>query len=288
MVVRTDKSKSVPSTVSSSSSSWSSGDHDFSLDNEPAPKAKIMLFAETGVGKTAFVCRFAPDPIAIIDMDGRALPAVKQAREELGKVIHHTEIFLPGEEDTPEETRLFAHESIRKAIRNLKWAVTQSKIGKIRTICLDTATEYDLLCKLAYDGCKSELVDGKVKETGSYGKDKDFINSQFWRIINIWRQGNAHLVLTGREKEIYKEHKATGDFTFRASKVINEAVDLSLQLRSIPKMDGDGRKSEIEVIKCGVNREKIGKVYKEREWKEHGPFALICSDVYGRDIEEWL
>lgn len=289
---KTENGKSTSSFLSSSSSpsSWSSDDNDFSLNNTPKRKAKLMLFAETGTGKTAFVCRFAPEPIAILDFDGRSLATVQQAREELNRTIHHTEIFLPGEEDTPEETRLYAHEQLKKTFRNLRWAVRQSLLGNIKTICIDTSTEFDLLCKLAYDGCKTELVEGKVKETGSYGKDKDFVNYQFWRIVNIWRPGNAHLIFTGREKEIYKNHQATGDFTFRAAKVINEAVDISLQLRTMERMDGKGMKSEIEVIKSGINRDKVGKVYKELEksWQQHGPFAVICSDIYGGEIEEWI
>lgn len=282
-----DSSKSA----SFSPPDWSDEEHDFSSNNEPSKKAKIMLFSETGVGKTDFICRNAPEEIAIFDFDGRSLRTVEKVRAETGKIIHHVDIFLPGEEDTPEQTRVFALESINKTIRNLKWCVKQSLLGKIKVIGFDGASEYDLLCKLAYDGCKTELVDGKIKNTGSYGKDRDFINYQFWRVFNVCRQGNAHLILTSREKEVYKDHVGTGDFTFRASKVINEAVDFSLQLRAKDMLSGNGKKYEIEVIKAGVDdrsNSKVGKVYKEKDWEDYGPFALICSDVYGGDVTDWL
>lgn len=303
MVVRTkpdnvsgngkDISRPKPSTSSSfSSPDWSDEEHDFSSNNEPSKKAKLMLFSETGVGKTDFICRNAPEEIAIFDFDGRSLRTVEKVRAETGKIIHHVDIYLPGEEEGPEATRIFALDSINKTIRNLKWCVKQSLVGKVKVIGFDGASEYQLLCKLAYDGCKTELVEGKIKELKSWGKDTDFINHQFWRIFNICRRGDAHLILTSREKEIYdKEHKATGDFTFRASKVINEAVDVSLQLKAKDKLGSSGKKYEIEVIKAGVDDRadsKVGKVYKEKDWQEYGAFALICSDVYGGDVKDWL
>jgi hypothetical protein len=299
MVVRTKATGTTngskdSKSLSFSSPDWSDEEHDFSSNNSPSKKAKLMLFSETGVGKTDFICRNAPEEIAIFDFDGRSLRTVEKVRAETGKVIHHVDIFLPGEEGTPEETRIFALDSINKTIRNLKWCVKQSLLGKIKVIGFDGASEYQLLSKLAYDGCKTELVDGKIKELRSWGKDIDFINHQFWRIFNICRRGNAHLIITSREKEVYdKEHKATGDFTFRASKVINEAVDFSLQLKAKDKLDpgSKGKKYEIEVIKAGVDDRsdsKVGKIYKEKDWQEHGPFALICSDVYGGDVTDWL
>lgn len=267
-----------------SSSSWSSSDHDATSSDEPEEKAKIMLFSESGVGKTDFICRNAPDPMIIFDFDGRSLRTIKKVRRETGKTIHHVRILLPGEEDSPEETKLFATESLKKTFRNLKWAVRQSLLGQMSTIGFDGATEFDLLSKLAYDGCKVSTKEG------AFGKDKDFVNYQFWRVFNICRQGQAHIILTSREKEIYKDHQSTGDFTFRASKVINEAVDISLQLRAKDQLSGSGKKYEIEVIKAGVDdkkNSKVGKVYKERDWQECGPFALICSDIYGGSIEDW-
>lgn len=286
-----DSTKSSSST-SFSTPDWSDEEHDFSSTNEPSKKAKLMLFSETGVGKTDFICRNAPEEIAIFDFDGRSLRTVEKVRAETGKVIHHVDIFLPGEEEGPEQTRIFALESINKTIRNLKWCVKQSLLGKIKVIGFDGASEYQLLCKLAYDGCKTELVDGKIKETRSWGKDIDFINHQFWRLFNICRRGNAHLILTAREKRVFdKEHKDTGDFTFRSSSVINEAVDFSLQLKAKDLLSGTGKKYEIEVIKAGVDdrsNSKVGKIYKEKDWQEYGPFALICSDVYGGDVTDWL
>lgn len=282
MVMRVKRDKpSTPSVKQAQSDSWTTtGDHDFSSNNKPNKRAKFMLFAKAGVGKTAFVCRHAPDPIAILDIDGRALPTVEQARRDLGKTIHHVEILLPGEEGDPDETKLFAQSSLNKLFKNLKWAVGQSALGKMSTVYVDGCTEVDLLAKLAWDGCKAQTKEG------AFGKDKDFINYQFWRIINIWRRGNAHLVLSSREKEIYKDHEATGDFTFRAAKVIDEAVDFSLQLRERDRMDGKGKKYEIKVIKSGINRSKSGKVYRESEWQEFGPFAHICNDIYSDLYED--
>lgn len=299
MVVRTKATGAGETSVKSSSSSigpvdWSSEEHDFSSNNTPSRKAKLMLFSETGVGKTDFICRNCPGEIAIFDFDGRSLRTVEKVRAETGKIIHHVDIFLPGEEGTPEETRIFALDSINKTIRNLKWCVKQSLLGKIKVIGFDGASEYQLLCKLAHDGCKTELVDGKIKELKSWGKDIDFINHQFWRIFNIARRGNAHIVMTAREKRVFdKDHKDTGNFTFRSSSVINEAVDFSLQLRAKDKLEpgAKGKKYEIEVTKAGVDDRsdsKVGKVYKEKDWQEYGAFATICADVYGGNVTDWL
>lgn len=290
-VDKSDKAKSSPengkssSSIISSSRSWSSEDHDATLDGESEGLAKIMLFSESGIGKTDFICRNAPDPMMIFDFDGRSLRTIKKVRKETGKTIHYVRIYLPGEEGEPEETKLFAQESIKKAIRNLSWAVKQSLSGNMRTIGWDGCSEYDLLAKLAYDGAKVQTKDG------AFGKDKDFVNYQFWRVFNIVNRGQAHFILTAREKEIYKDHQSTGDFTFRASKVINEAVDFSLQLSAKNKLSGDGKKYEIEIVKCGVDdrsNSKVGKVYKEKDWQQHGPFAVICADIYGGEIEDWL
>lgn len=295
MPVRVDKSEKAKSSSTSenggkssiiyTSRSWSDEEHDATLDGESEGKAKIMLFSESGIGKTDFICRNSPDPIMIFDFDGRSLRTVKKVRKETGKAIHYVRIYLPGEEGEPEETKLFAQESIKKAIRNLRWAVKQSLSGEMKTIGWDGCSEYDLLAKLAYDGAKVQTKDG------AFGKDKDFVNYQFWRVFNIVNRGTAHFILTAREKEIYKDHQSTGDFTFRASKVINEAVDFSLQLKAKDKLSGEGKKYEIEIVKCGVDdrsNSKVGKVYKEKDWQEHGPFAVICSDVYGGDVADWL
>lgn len=297
MVVRTkstgntgngkDSVKSSSSTSSFSSSDWSDEEHDSTVDGESEGKAKLMLFSESGTGKTDFICRNAPDPIMIFDFDGRSLRTVKKVRLETGKIIRYVRIYLPGEEGEPEETKLFAQASISKAIRNLKWAVKQSLSGDIKTIGWDGCSEYDLLSKLAYDGAKVQTKDG------AFGKDKDFVNYQFWRVFNIVNRGQAHFILTSREKEIYKDHQPSGDFTFRASKVINEAVDFSLQLKALDVMTPGvtGKKYQLEIIKCGVDdrsNSKVGKVYKEKDWQEHGPFALICSDVYGGDVTDWM
>lgn len=292
MVVRTkagsngkDAKSISSSSVSISSPDWSDEEHDSTLDGESEGKAKIMLFSESGTGKTDFICRNAPDPIMLFDFDGRSLRTVKKVRIETGKTIRYVRIYLPGEEGEPEETKLFAQESIVKAIRNLKWAIRQSLTGDIKTIGWDGCSEYDLLAKLAYDGAKVQTKDG------AFGKDKDFVNYQFWRVFNIVNRGMAHFILTAREKEIYKDHQSTGDFTFRASKVINEAVDFSLQLRAKDRLGSDGKKYEIEIVKCGVDdrsNSKVGKVYKERDWQEYGAFAVICSDVYGGHVADWL
>lgn len=276
---------SSSSTTSFSTPDWSDEEHDSTLDGESEGKAKIMLFSESGVGKTDFICRNAPDPIIIFDFDGRSLRTVKKVRLETGKVIRHVRIFTPGEEDSPEETKLFARSSIAKTIRNLKWAVKQSLTGGIKTIGFDGATEYTLLAKQAYDGVKEQTKDG------AFGKDKDYVKHQFWRVVNIVLQGQAHFIITAREKEIWKDNKPTDDFSFRADSVINEAVDFSLQLRQKDKLSGEGKKYEIKIIKCGVDDRldsKVGKVYKEGDWQEYGPFAVICADVYGGDVTDWL
>lgn len=293
MVVRTKvvgngkDSSSKPSSSSSSISppDWSDEEHDSTLDGESEGKAKILLFSETGMGKTDFICRNSPDPIIIFDFDGRSLRTVKKVRHETGKIIRHVRIFTPGEESEPDETKLFARASIQKTIRNLKWAVKQSLTGNIKTIGFDGASEFTLLAKQAYDGVKEQTKDG------AFGKDKDYVKHQFWRVINVVLQGEAHFIITAREKEIWKDSKPTEDFTFRADSVVSEAVDFSLQLRAKDKLGSDGKKYELKLIKCGVDDRsdsKVGKVYKEKDWQEHGPFALICADVYGGDVTDWL
>lgn len=256
---------------------------DFTAPPIPKRQAKITLCGESGVGKTTFALKYAPDPIALINFDGRAGYAAQEATQA-GKKVLMTEIRISGDINRmkEEEAKRAGQIVIDKTMKNLEAAVRESQKGNIRTICFDTGTEYGQFLTLAFRG---KL--GLVKD---YGKSKDLINQQLLRLYQVAADGNAHLIMLTRAKATWAGEEPSGKFEPKAYEVLSEAADIIAHLRF--RKAGKGRvtkETEIEILKAGTDRSQLGAVYREADWEDlGGPFVYACMMNYpGTTPEDW-
>jgi hypothetical protein len=247
-----------------------------------------LLFGDGGTGKTSFVTRFAPEPIAIINLDKRARHAVAYAREKLGRKVLYTEVEFPANITRLDEKRAkeIGQAAINKVYRNFDWAVEQSISGNVRSICLDTGTEYGEILRIA--------ITGRPDRTkGDYGISKDLINREWWRIFNRAREGNAHLIVLSRAKAIWVNNEPTGQFTYRGQEVMYDAADVAAQIRIVKRRLGKAlvasKEYEIEIKKAGINGAELGNIYRREQWEElGGPFVYMAMQQWeDTDMEDW-
>lgn len=263
-------------------------DSDFVTITKPTRQANILIYGDDGTGKTSFCVRYAPDPIMVLNFDGRADDVVYEAIQE-GREVKMARIALSHKNLPPEKMKIEAERAVEKTIRNFEIAIEESRRGNVRTILLDTATEYSEILKLAFDGTLRQTKEG------SYGKDKDFVNRQWWRLFDLARETkSAHVIVTARAKEIWRKtedgrQESTGRFTYRCSPAVHAAVDWAAQIRfktvfGIPKPE-----FEIEITKAGTNREELFEVYDEKLWdKLGGPFIYACVMNYKESTpDDW-
>lgn len=244
---------------------------DFTILGEPKLQANVLVYGKPGTGKTSLATRFAPHPIAFINFDKRAALAVKRAMDD-GRHIYFLGVDIPANVTKlgDEQARKLGQEAVNKVIRNFEWAVEQSRKGNVRTICIDTGTEYSELVNLA--------VTGKtVGVKGDYGKSKDLLNREWWRLFNLAREGSAHFIVLARTKEQWEANEPTGNYTYRGPSVMDEGADWSAHIRLRRGMKGKQRKEiELEITKAGNNLDEMGNVYREEDWGDHGPFVFAC------------
>lgn len=264
---------------------------DFIIPDTPRKRAKVLLYGAPGTGKTSFATVYCPGPIAIINYDHRAHYAISEARAA-GKEVHLAEVGYSGDVMalSDEDAKKLGHSLIAKTMRNIESAVASSLTPTgIRTIVLDTVTEYADMVSLAVAG---RVDRGKNDD---YGRTKGIINRNMMRIFWLADQGNANLVLLARSKEVYSGRDATGRYTYKCPAEICEGVDWAAEIR-LKRGGGLGaaRKGapktlEIEIAKGGTNLMEVGEVYDQSEWEYMGgPFAYACWRMYpGTTIEDW-
>jgi hypothetical protein len=258
---------------------------DFEILGTPKRQANAVIFADAGNGKTTLATMYAPHPVAIINFDRRADYAVAKAIKA-GRKIYHTRVDLPANITKMQdmEARKLGQAAVSKVIRNFELAVRASEKGDVRTICIDTGTEYSEILRVA--------ITGKVDAVkGDYGKSKDLINREWWRLFNLAREGNAHLIVLSRAKAIWKDNEPTGRFTFRGPEVMGDAADWVGQMRVKAKKvkGGTDNKFEMEITKAGIDISQLGEVYTSEMWEPFGgPFVYACLMQYeGSDVEDW-
>lgn len=256
----------------------------FSKLVKPTRQANILIFGEDGTGKTSFCVKHAPEPIRVINFDGRADDVVAEAIKD-GRDIEMCKIMLTHKDLPPGQMMKEAGRVVDETMYSLEYALSNGA----RTILFDTATEYSEILKLAFDGTL------KQTKEGAYGKDKDFVNRQWWRIFNRARAAkSAHIIVTARHKEIWKKREdgtqyATGKFTYRCSPAVSAAVDWSAEIR-LKKDHGRVIPAiELEIKKAGTNWEEISEIYSESDWEYMGgPFVYACVKMYkDSDLEDW-
>lgn len=288
---------------SSNGESSTSGGHDFITLDAPKKQANIMIIGEGGTGKTSFCTRFMPGPIALINCDGRAEPAVVYAQNNLKKRIHYLRAGLHPSirRSGPGAAQAEAERIVNMVVRNMEWAVAESDKGNVRSILIDTGTEYSEILKLSFDGVLTQTKEG------SYGRDKDYINQQWFQLFQFARTGKAHFVVTSRAKEIWastsdpatgkKKQEATGKYTYRCASAVYDAVDWAGHIRLRKPKQGGIKKAasvtlkefELEIIKAGGNIAELGEVYTQDEWDEYGPFVYATWMQFQEtsDPEDW-
>lgn len=246
---------------------------DFTLPPRPKRQANILLYGDGGVGKTTFALRYAPDPVAFLSFDRRGDNAAWEAHSS-GRKVLFTRIDYPANITKLDhvQAQKIGQAGVDKVIRNVEWAVRESQKGNVGSITLDTGTEFNEIITLAIRG----RLD-KVK--GDFGASKDLINRQWWRLLNLAREGDAHFIVLARAAAIWENNEPTGKFKYRGPDVMNDGVDWSGHLRfskKVPKRD-EIKTHEIEVTKAGLFLPTLGQVIKTEDWEDlGGPFVYGC------------
>lgn len=264
-------------------------DSDFDLQLQNLKKqAVILLFGEPGEGKTSFITRYAPEPVALFNFDGRGGPAIEEARRMKRKILP-VDVRYPSNlsKMDSDQARSIARNTLDKFMRNLEISARESMRGRVKTIGIDTGTELGNIITTSVTGTK-------VAIKGDFGRSRDLVNQQWWTIFDMVRESDAHLVVLARGKEIWEGQKPSGRSTYRGPKVLNEAVDFSAWIRlsgskGIKKKKRSSKSFEIEITKGGTNIVELGEVYTEEDWEDVGPFAYTCSMMYkDSSIEDWI
>lgn len=260
--------------LSPSEANWLNSD--FTEPPEVKLQANMMAFGDAGTGKSTLAAVFAPGPVAFINFDRRASHVVNEAKR-LGKVVRYLDAGVPANvlKMGEVECKKYAQESLDKVTRNFEIAVRESQRGNCRTICIDTGTELAEIITLA--------IRGHLDKGNDYGRSKDLINREFWRLFNTAREGLAHLIILARARAVWVDNQPTNRFTFRGPEVLNDGVDWACHIRLKKSVVGRPKKEfEIEVTKAGVNIDELGAVYTSKEWDDSGgPFVLGCMRQYG-------
>jgi hypothetical protein len=285
---------------------------DFVTLSAPAPRAICMVYGRDGSGKSTFAARFAPGPVAFINLDGRAEHTVYESIVEHGRVVHYMSTGAPADvlNTEHEELKVYAADVLNKIKRNFTWAVEQSRQGKVRTIVIDTTKELADLVKLAVRG-RVDRPAGTKEDKGDFGKSDAVINRELWFFPTLARQSNANLVLIARSKPKYVGREDTGKVLPDTDKVFTAAVDWIAEIRlasveekqarlaeanngqvnalQLIQIAQAGPSFEVEISeKAGTNHSELNKVYSESDWKEHGPFAYTCARMYkSTTVEDW-
>lgn len=260
--------------------------HDFTTDDDTKLQTCILIHGDGGTGKTTFAVEHAPSPVALISLDQRYKWAVKRAREN-GRQVFVAEIAYPGNINrmTDEAVMKLGNATIEKVMRNIEWASRESEKGNIRTIAIDTGTEYTELLSLAFRG--------KARDVKDYGKTKDLMNQEWWKVFRLAKEGLAHLIVLSRSRAVWVGGEPSGRFTYRVPDVVNDAADWTAEIRLNKKSlrrRGAEKTFEIEVQKGGVSVNEIGEVYAQEDWEGMGvsPFVYACMLQYvGSSEEDW-
>lgn len=263
-----------------------SGEGDFVSVIRPTRQANILIYGEEKTGKTTFCTRYAPDPIRVLSLDGRAQDAVYEAVNEYGRDVKLAELFMPDgyrtdTESERNETKSIARNLLERIHQNFEIAINNPSV---RCILVDTLKELEEISKLALDGTME-----KVKEH-SHGEPGDYANRQVWKMANLARRKkNTHVIFTARATEIWEDQKPTGRFKPQCPKAGKAAVDWAGQIRLVKSFGQAKPKFEIEITSAGTNNEELLEVYTEDKWNLlGGPFVYACVQNYKDSIpDDW-
>ncbi len=260
----------------------------FTTLSSPRAQTCALIYGIGGSGKSTFVAKYCPDPIAFINFDGRAQWAIADGMRA-GKNIHFARVDTPTDiTEVDAKAQRVCKSSVKEFFSLYSRAIKESLRGNIRTITLDTGTELNMLITIA--------VRGYLGKANDYGLSKQTINNTWWRIFNMARASNAHLVVLARAVDEWKGNSPTGVTLPAGNGVMREACDWAAELRA--KVDEKKHKLsrfELQITKAGVNASVLGAVYKQSDWEDEddgggfGPFVYACERLYPSvDFGEWV
>ena len=285
----------------------------FSVLDTPRPQTVNLIYGPDGSGKSTFAARYAPDPVAFINLDGRAEETVVESTKLYNRKIQFTQIQLPPNiADSKSDERVMRKcKQHIESFFNLIKLVIKPRYG-IRSIVIDTATELDMLFKV---GIRGHLGQGE-----DFGATDISISATWFDLFNLIRPSGVNLIILAREGDIWKAGKSTGKLKPRCNKAVSSAVDWSAYLENLSRPNKPNFKLTID--KAGTRGDYKGKIYKQSHWEDIdsylmlmeelednddedsidrlsrlsinnctglGPFVTICRDMYQQvDVKEWL
>lgn len=264
---------------------------DFVRLDEVKLQTCTLLLGGPGSGKTTFALRYAPEPVALINLDGRAEHTVKKEMRR-GRDIHYMHIRAPKIAEgirtkVNAKTIKLCEKAVGQFERNYTKVIEHSLKPKgVRTIAIDTGTEYNELLSYAYKG---QLGPGK-----DFGQSKDLIN-QKWRVIYdlAKEEGNAHLIVLARCREKWVGNEPTGFFEHRGAAAMDELADwvghLELKTKSKTRRGKKVREFDgfqMNVMKAGNNINEFAETYNDSDWGVEGLEAMVeLAEANGNDEE---
>jgi len=266
----------------------------FTTSSTKKPQSIGIIIGDGGSGKTTFVTRYCPGPIAFFNFDGRSSQAIDEARELRGEgIIQECPITFPFDSLflSKERAMTTTKPVIMDFLKKLRTACVAAEQGLINLIAFDTGTE---LNDLFWIHARGDLETTKLE--GERGGSKFIINRQWNTIYQMVKASGAHFIVIGRPKQKWVDNAPVKDsYIPYLPQVCDDLTDWTGRIAAnvVPAT----RKTpaevsfEIKISKAGPNITQLGRVYTSREWEdEGGPFAFISAQMYTkvRDKKVWM
>lgn len=265
---------------------------DFEVIDSIKRNQVIMVYGPGQTGKTTFALKYAREPVAQINFDGRDTVAHHEARA-MGRKIMRVSTAVPPKVTgaSPADVKRIASSIASTVTNNIEAACESSMRGNVGTICLDTGTEFHQILNQAEHGA-DKLSSNDWDSLRASGRIKE----QWWSIIRMVQSSNANLIVLAREKKIYKDKEDTGKITYDCPKVIFDAADIvcEMRIKTITERRVKSAVTEIEVIKAGNNRSMLWTTWTQDgsgdatgAWGDN-PFVFLCTLLTpGSSEEDW-
>lgn len=276
---------------------------DFILLEEPKAQTVGILFAKDGHGKTWFTVNSCAEPVVLIGLDRRGERAAKEAMKR-GRKVYYLDAAMPA--NTLQMSHDQAQDHGKRALdlisKNYEWAISKSiKEWGRGTLVFDTSTELRDIVRVAVRG-RVDRPNPKSGEKGDFGKSDALINSTLKYFCDRARDSNLNLVLLSRAKPVYEGREDTGRVTWDTDKIFSQAADWIVEYRMVGSMVAGGGVQllgagapasagpsfEMQVTQPKLNIAEMGKVYRQHEWGDEGPFSYLCTRVVpGSTSGDW-
>lgn len=299
---------------------------DFLVLDEPRKTTVGILFARDGDGKTYLCVNYCPEPVVVINLDGRGERAAKEAIRR-GRKVFYLDASTPFNvmEMEHDEAMAAADASLKLITRNYEWAIRESiqKWGK-GTLVIDTSTELRDIVRVAVRG-RVDRPNPRTGDKSDYGKSDAVINRTMKYFGDRARASNLNLILLSRSKPVYAGREDTGRITWDTDRVFSQSADWMLEYRMVRGglgfgmpgaglvsggllgapdagvvgggivvpgagmgMPGSAPTYEVVAAHPKLAHGETGAVYRQAEWEAAGvgPFAFVCSKVIPGSVPE--